>query len=167
MLAIRLEWTLKAFYADDGIARFSDRMAAVLGVHTADLKVVQVYEGSVIIEFQIYTEEDDPEPERTLQTVEENFEKAIPTLGADDFGAPIMQIVTHEGKIISMEGYEDLVGLENNKQFIDLIAQFQKERENLWDLDSDINQNKTPTQTSTGSNDDTDFGIDSNESARE
>ena len=37
-------------------------MTAVLGIHRADLKVVQVYEGSVIIEFQVFAEDDDPEP---------------------------------------------------------------------------------------------------------
>jgi hypothetical protein len=40
MLAIRLEWTLKEFYQADGIGKFTDRMAAVLGIHKADLKVV-------------------------------------------------------------------------------------------------------------------------------
>ena len=53
MLAIRLEWTVKEFFQADGIGKFTDRMAAVLGVHKADLKVVQVYEGSVIVEFQV------------------------------------------------------------------------------------------------------------------
>ena len=40
MLAIRLEWTLKEFFQEDAIGKFTDRMAAVLGIHRADLKVV-------------------------------------------------------------------------------------------------------------------------------
>ena len=40
MLAVRLEWTLDAFFAEGGVGRFTDRMAAVLGIHRADLKVV-------------------------------------------------------------------------------------------------------------------------------
>lgn len=48
----------------------------------------------------------------------------IPTLGADEFGAPVMQIVTSEGEVVPMEGYEDLSGLEDNEKFQDLIAQF-------------------------------------------
>jgi len=40
MLAIRLEWTTKEFFEADGVAKFTDRMAAVLGIHKADLKVV-------------------------------------------------------------------------------------------------------------------------------
>ena len=50
MLAIRLEWTVKEFFQADRIGKFTDRMAAVLDIHKADLKVVQVYEGSVIVE---------------------------------------------------------------------------------------------------------------------
>lgn len=62
MLAVRLEWTLKAFFQEDGITKFTDRMAAALGIHKADLKVVQVYEGSVIVEFQVFAPDDDPNP---------------------------------------------------------------------------------------------------------
>lgn len=74
MLAIRLEWTVKEFYEADGIGKFTDRMAAVLGIHKADLKVVQVFEGSVIIEFQIFAEDDDEDPMATLQFLEQKFE---------------------------------------------------------------------------------------------
>ena len=51
MLAIRLEWTVKEFFSEGGIGIFTDKMASVLGIHAADLKVVQVYEGSVIVDF--------------------------------------------------------------------------------------------------------------------
>jgi len=37
-------------------------MAAALGIHKADLKVVQVYEGSVIVDFQVFAPDDDPNP---------------------------------------------------------------------------------------------------------
>ena len=49
MLGVRLEFTLEEFYADGGIVSFVDRMAGVLGVHKADLKIVSVYEGSTIV----------------------------------------------------------------------------------------------------------------------
>ena len=66
MLAIRLEWTVKEFFQADRIGKFTDRMAAVLDIHKADLKVVQVYEGSVIVEFKVYAAEDDSDPIDTL-----------------------------------------------------------------------------------------------------
>jgi len=123
MLAIRLEWTLKEFFQADSIGKFTDRMAAVLGIHKADLKVVQVYEGSVIIEFQVLSPEDDPNPTATLKAIEKKFEAVAPTLG-DSLGAPVMQIVNSEGTVIAMVGYEDLSSLHTNSSFNDLIAQF-------------------------------------------
>lgn len=95
-------------------------MAAVLGIHKADLKVVQVYEGSVIIEFQVLTEEDDPNPAQSLQDIEETFKTVVPTLG-DSLGAPIMQIVTSDGNVVTSEGYEDLSDLNGNTNFADLV----------------------------------------------
>jgi len=70
MLAIRLEWTLEEFFQADGISVFIDRMAAALGIHKADMKVVQVYEGSVIIEFEVMAPEDDTNPTKTLMDIE-------------------------------------------------------------------------------------------------
>ena len=40
MLAIRMEFTMEQFFAKGGVTTFTDRMAAVLGIHKADLKVV-------------------------------------------------------------------------------------------------------------------------------
>ena len=57
MLGIRLEFTMDEFFADGGVVTFADRMAAVLGIHAADIKVVSVYEGTTIIEFQVVQRE--------------------------------------------------------------------------------------------------------------
>ena len=40
MLGIRMEFTLDEFFASGGVTTFADRMAAVLGIHAADIKVV-------------------------------------------------------------------------------------------------------------------------------
>jgi len=53
MLGIRLEFSVKEFFASGGVVTFADRMAAVLGIHAADIKVVSVYEGSTIVDFFI------------------------------------------------------------------------------------------------------------------
>ena len=129
MLAIRLEWTLNEFFAEGGVGRFTDRMAAVLGIHRADLKVVQVYEGSVIVEFQVAAGEDDPNPTQTLKTLEEAFRSLAPTLG-NTFGAPIMQIMTNEGEVITMEAFKDTDGgFKPINHETSLIDKFLKERE--------------------------------------
>lgn len=67
MLGIRLEFTMDEFFADGGVVTFADRMAGVLGIHAADIKVVSVYEGSTIIEFQVLQrDEQDIESEEDL-----------------------------------------------------------------------------------------------------
>jgi len=53
MLGIRMEFTLDEFFAKGGVVSFMDRMAGVLGIHRADIKVVSIYEGSTIVEFQV------------------------------------------------------------------------------------------------------------------
>ena len=123
MLAIRLEWTLKAFFEADGVSKFTDRMTAVLGIHKADLKVVQVYEGSVIIEFKVLSPDGDTNPTETLKKLEEKFLETAPTLG-NSLGAPVMQVVTSDGSVVPMEGYEDISTLKKNNNFADLISQF-------------------------------------------
>ena len=106
---MRLEWTVKEFYQSDGITGFTNRMAAVLGVHKADIKVVQVYEGSVIVDFKVFAPDDDPEPQTTLESLDSKFVEVVPTLTEDDLGAPVMQIKTTTGTVVAMEGYEHLV----------------------------------------------------------
>ena len=43
MISVRLDWTLDEFYASGGVTSFTDRMAAVLGVHASQIKTVAVY----------------------------------------------------------------------------------------------------------------------------
>jgi len=56
MTKVRLEWTLKEFYADGGTTRFVDRLAASLGINANRIKTVAVYEGSVILDFEIISD---------------------------------------------------------------------------------------------------------------
>ena len=63
MLGIRLEFTMDEFWADGGIVSFADRMAAVLDIHAADIKVVSVYEGSTVVIFQVVQRDIDEEDE--------------------------------------------------------------------------------------------------------
>lgn len=94
MVSVRLDWTLEEFYADGGVETFTDRMAAVLGVHASQIKTVAVYQGSVIIEFFVQTEPEDEDPEATLQTISDKFVEAVngKTL---DFGAPIIDAMSN------------------------------------------------------------------------
>jgi len=46
-----MNWTLNQFFADGGTTTFADRVAASLGIKPSNIKVVSVYQGSVIVEF--------------------------------------------------------------------------------------------------------------------
>eukprot|EP00351_Strombidinopsis_sp_SopsisLIS2011_P002888 CAMPEP_0116877818 /NCGR_PEP_ID=MMETSP0463-20121206/9560_1 /TAXON_ID=181622 /ORGANISM="Strombidinopsis sp, Strain SopsisLIS2011" /LENGTH=64 /DNA_ID=CAMNT_0004525403 /DNA_START=10197 /DNA_END=10391 /DNA_ORIENTATION=- len=46
------------FYADGGVVSFTNRVAAALGIHASTIKTVAVYEGSVVVEFEILADDD-------------------------------------------------------------------------------------------------------------
>lgn len=107
---VRLEWTFAEFFADGGTTRFVDRLSASLGIHYGDIKVVSVYEGSLIIDYEIISQADD------LEELEQIRVKQIELLakGLIDFGAPILDASITGGQIISngvvkADGYEPIV----------------------------------------------------------
>lgn len=53
MAKVRMDWSLSEFFADGGTTSFVDRLAATLGVPSYRIKVVSIYKGSVIVDFQI------------------------------------------------------------------------------------------------------------------
>jgi hypothetical protein len=61
---IRMDFTLDAFFSNGGTTNFIDRLTASLGIHASDVKIVSVYEGSLIVNYEISTSDDSPE---TLQ----------------------------------------------------------------------------------------------------
>jgi len=94
MVSVRLDWTLEEFYAANGVDSFTDRMAAVLGVHASQIKTVAVYKGSVIVEFFVETLPEDEEPEKTLEKVQYNFYDAVVNNNLD-LGAPIIDAMAN------------------------------------------------------------------------
>ena len=59
---VRLNWTLDEFYSGGGTTKFVDRLAASLGIKAANVKIVNVYMGSVFVDFHI------TDPTNTLAT---------------------------------------------------------------------------------------------------
>lgn len=90
---VRLEWSLSEFYAKGGVTRFVDRLAGSVGIHRSRIKVVHVYEGSVILDFFIDAESsssDDPEDtQKELKKLTESLLDII-TNGKVDFGAEVI-----------------------------------------------------------------------------
>jgi len=50
---VRMEWTMSQFYSSGGTTKFADRLCAALGIHSSRMKVVSVYEGSLVINYNI------------------------------------------------------------------------------------------------------------------
>ena len=83
-----MEWTMDAFFANGGTTSFMDRVAASLGIHASTIKIVSVYEGSLVVNYEISDPNNDPV---ALQAVSEKQTQQFAT-GAMDLGAPILDV---------------------------------------------------------------------------
>lgn len=115
MLGIRMEFTMDQFFARGGVVTFADRMAAVLGIHKADIKVASVYEGSTIIDFFVQQSED-LEAQLDLDNIKALFTEKMSTL--DEFmGSTILGAVANGARIIT-KGGSDLLDGDGDGTFI-------------------------------------------------
>jgi hypothetical protein len=85
---VRMEWTMDEFFADGGTTKFIDRLTASLGIHASTVKIVSVYEGSLIVNYEIESDEDD-EDGSALQAIQDR-QDALMASGAIDLGAPVL-----------------------------------------------------------------------------
>jgi hypothetical protein len=61
-----MEWTMNKFYSNGGTTKFADRLCAALGIHASQMKVVSVYEGSLIVNYNIVK---DPASSQSLSQI--------------------------------------------------------------------------------------------------
>lgn len=54
-----MEWTMNEFFSNGGTTQFVDRVAGSLGIHASTIKIVSVYEGSVVLNYDITVDDDD------------------------------------------------------------------------------------------------------------
>jgi len=60
-----MEWTMNEFFDNGGTTSFIDKVAGSLGIHASTIKVVGVYTGSLVVDYEI-------EPDKSLnQTTED------------------------------------------------------------------------------------------------
>lgn len=55
---VRMEWSMDEFFDNGGTTAFVDRVSASLGIHASEIKVVSVYEGSLVVNYNIELEEE-------------------------------------------------------------------------------------------------------------
>jgi len=48
-----MEWSLNEFFSNGGTTTFADRVAGSLGIHASDIKIVSVYEGSLVVNYDV------------------------------------------------------------------------------------------------------------------
>ncbi len=48
--SVRMNWTMEGFFAKGGTSYFVDRLASVLNIHASNIKIVSVYQGSVVVQ---------------------------------------------------------------------------------------------------------------------
>lgn len=64
-----MEWTVDEFFNNGGTTKFVDRVSGSLGIHSSTIKVVSVYEGSVVLNYDIVPPDDEPDPASLLKKV--------------------------------------------------------------------------------------------------
>lgn len=52
-----MEWTMDAFFKKGGTTTFIDRLAGSLGIHASSIKMVSVYQGSLVINYAIVADD--------------------------------------------------------------------------------------------------------------
>merc|ERR1719198_1832742 len=50
---------MNEFFSNGGTTKFIDRVAGSLGIHASTIKIVSVYEGSVVLNYDITVDDDD------------------------------------------------------------------------------------------------------------
>jgi len=55
-----MEWSMDSFFNNGGTTSFMDRIAGSLGIHASTIKIVSVYEGSLVVNYEIEDANNDP-----------------------------------------------------------------------------------------------------------
>lgn len=88
-VAVTMDWTLEEFYDDGGVDAFAARVAVSLNVDVTQVKVVHVYEGSVVVNFIVLPLDDDSDEESTVAVLTADLQEQMVD-GVIDIGAPII-----------------------------------------------------------------------------
>jgi len=102
---VRMEWTMDEFYDSGGPTSFIDRVSAALGIHASQMKVVAVYTGSVVVEYEIEPEDTDDSAAQ-LRALQTSLTALIESdEGVSAFGAPVLSASSGGSAIIEDPTY--------------------------------------------------------------
>ena len=97
---VRMEWTTDQFFAEGGTETFAQKLAGSLGIHMSTVKVVSVYQGSLVVNYELASTKEEPlklEEIQTLQT--QKF-----ATGKVDVGAPILDVQVQKPPSLQPKG---------------------------------------------------------------
>jgi len=100
---------MNEFFADGGTTTFVDRLTASLGIHASQVKIVSVYEGSLVVNYEV-----EPEEGQTLEALEEKQNEAFAS-GAVDLGAPVLEFTARVAKADTTSDEYEPVTLVNGE----------------------------------------------------
>ena len=83
-----MEWTFEAFFANGGSTSFIDRVAGSLGIHASTIKIVSVYEGSLVVEYDVVHPKNDPNELQKLSAKQTQLYAE----GKMNLGGPILDV---------------------------------------------------------------------------
>jgi hypothetical protein len=97
---VRMEWTMDEFYSAGGTTSFIDRVSGALGIHASQMKVVAVYEGSLVIDYSVEpdSETSSDDSAAALRTITSSLNTLI-SEGSTAFGAPVLSAST-DGSVV-------------------------------------------------------------------
>jgi len=105
-----MEWTFNDFFAKGGTTSFIDRLTASLGIHASTVKIVSVYDGSLVLNYDLAPSKEEP---LDLKAIEKKQTEKFAT-GKVDLGAPILDVAAGKEKvvndgIVSAKGFKPVV----------------------------------------------------------
>jgi hypothetical protein len=111
-----MSWTMDEFYSQGGTTSFVDRVSMALGIHASQMKVVAVYKGSVVVEYEVASDETVAEEEgqssaAQLRSIESKLNKLIKQNDEESakiFGAPILSAATNTVAIVEDPTYNPI-----------------------------------------------------------
>lgn len=100
---VRMQWTLTEFFADGGTTNFVDRLAGTLGIHASQIKTVSVYEGSLVLNYEISPAEGTTDPVAQAAELKKISESQIEKMatGKMNLGAPILDSSIGDSAVVT------------------------------------------------------------------
>ena len=147
-----MAWTMDEFYSQGGTTSFVDRVSAALGIHASRIKVVAVYKGSVVVDYNIEAdvEEDGTEEATTsLRRLENNLKTLLTDEDSTSsvFGAPVLSATTSNEVVVEDPNYtpptSSIVSI--TKQLTADEVELPPEMEAI--IHSIVNENKVTVET--------------------